>query len=785
MRQKGVNLPLLLRVTVLFVALSSPVFSAPLVNGDFEAGLAGWSSLWSRESGAGSLTLDSETVHGGKHAVRIEHRGERDWSFQAAERLPVETGDLFDLEAWVKIQSGGTTLCVSTWDKDGKVVEWLYAARSVRESADWKRLHTRFIVPPGVAAIQARLLGSGPSVLRADDFSLTKRSNINQSRRQNLLASLTVGNATLEITFDTAHATLAALDRRSGRTFPQKPFNSGIIVTDAKTAGNALHVSLFHTPSGLQLEATVRVEETLPEFTVTLEGKGELPAAIQFPAPFVSPPGDYLIVPLNEGISYPVDDKSVEPMRLVAYGGHGICMAFWGATDGERGQMAIIETPDDAAIRLDRIDGKLAIGPEWDAQRGQVGYARSLRYVFFDQGGHVAMAKRYRAYAQKAGLLKTLAEKQKEVPAVDRLVGAVNVWCWDADSTGIVKEMQAAGIERILWSNKQPPENLKALNAAGVLTSRYDIYQDVMDPAKFDLLPWLHPDWTTKAWPDDLVIDADGNWRHGWAIQAKDDQWYPCGVTCDLRAPGYARERIPAELATHPYLSRFIDTTTASPWVECYDPRHPMTRTDSRRARMELLRYVSQDNKLVTGCETGHDAAVPYLHYFEGMLSLGPYRVPDSGRAMARIWNDVPPDVAKFQLGHAYRLPLWELVYHDCVVAQWYWGDYNNKLPALWDKRDLFNVLYATPPMFMFDRKLWSASKARFVQSYQNTAPYVRAAGYSEMINHRFLTADRSVQQTTFANGMTVTVNFSDAPYAASAGTTLAAGGYRVTGLPK
>ncbi len=36
-----------------------------------------------------------------------------------------------------------------------------------------------------------------------------------------------------------------------------------------------------------------------------------------------------------------------------------------------------------------------------------------------------------------------------------------------------------------------------------------------------------------------------------------------------------------------------------------------------------------------------------------------------------------------------YRLLLWELVYHDCVVAQWYWGDYNNKLPAVWDRRDL------------------------------------------------------------------------------------------------
>ena len=146
-----------------------------------------------------------------------------------------------------------------------------------------------------------------------------------------------------------------------------------------------------------------------------------------------------------------------------------------------------------------------------------------------------------------------------------------------------------------------------------------------------------------------------------------------------------------------------------------------MTRTDSKKWKMELLRYMSEDNKLVTGCETGHDASVPFLHYFEGMMSLGPYRVPDAGRRMSEIWTNVPERVAKFQLGQNYRLPLWELVYHDCVVAQWYWGDYNNKLPALWDKRDLFNVLYGVPPMFMFTKALWEQNKARFVQSYQNT----------------------------------------------------------------
>ncbi len=72
----------------------------------------------------------------------------------------------------------------------------------------------------------------------------------------------------------------------------------------------------------------------------------------------------------------------------------------------------------------------------------------------------------------------------------------------------------------------------------------------------------------------------------------------PCGVICDRQALPYARERIPADLATHPYRARFIDTTTAAPWHECYDPNHPMTRTESRRWKMELLRYVCDQSHL-------------------------------------------------------------------------------------------------------------------------------------------------------------------------------------------
>jgi hypothetical protein len=595
---------------------------------------------------------------------------------------------------------------------------------------------------------------------------------------------LSVGNAAISVTVETDDGTMSVTDKRTGQTWRQKALVKGK-VTDASQTADGIEMT-WHQP-GLNLDVNIKLKPDAdkPEFTVELSAEGGLTSALSFPHPFVTEPGTYLVVPMNEGISYPVDDETIKPRWLIAYGGHGICMSFWGATDGQCGYMAIIETPDDASIYIRRTEGKLCIEPEWEPQKGNFGYTRKLRYVFFDKGGHVAICKRYRRYAQQIGNFKTLEEKRRENPNVDLLIGAVNVWCWEQDALTIVREMKSLGINRILWSNRKPPEVIKAMNEmGGILTSRYDIYQDLMDPQIVkDKLRGVHPDWTQAAWPDDIMLDAKGEPLQGWRVRGKDGQMYPCGVLCDKQALKYTEQRVPAELKTHPYRCRFIDTTTASPWRECYNPKHPMTRSDSRHWKMELLRYMSEQMKLVTGSETGHDAAVPYVHYFEGMLSLGPYRVPDAGRNMSRIWNEVPEQVAKFQLGHKYRLPLWELVYHDCVVAQWYWGDYNNKLPALWQKRDLFNILYGTAPMFMFDRSLWEQNKEHFAQSYKNICEVTRAVGYAEMTDHQFLTPDRDVQQTKFANGVIVTVNFGEKPYRLPDGKEIEPMSYHVSGL--
>jgi hypothetical protein len=770
---------------VLVLAAAAAPAQPLLPNGGFEEGLAGWGALWTRDAGAGSAAIDRRERHGGRQAVRVEHTGERDWSLGSSLTLAVQPGDVYDLSAWVRVQGrGSATLGVVTRDGGGTALAWAWGGRTVRATGGWVEVRSRFVVPPGVTTIWPRLIGDGPATIWCDDVVLARQEPLAVDR--DLPARLVIRNDALEATFRTRDAAFELRDLRGGRAWSQA--GSGLMVLRASAGGATMALRLLDPGTMREIAVEARLADAAPEMRLSLRASGEMHEPVAWPPPFASSPGDLLILPVNEGISYPVDDASLPAMRYHLYGGHGLCMPWYGATDGGgagAGWMALIETPDDAAVALPRRDGRLVLAPSWEPQKRAFGPDRVIRFVLVDRGGYVAMAKRYRAYARETGLLRTLAEKRRSVPAVDLLVGAVNVWCWERDAPALARELRGSGIERILWSAARPPDELAALNAMGVLTSRYDIYQDAMDPAQYPRLRWIQSDWTSDAWKnDDLLIGADGDWVRGWEVETKQGGRIPCGVLCDRQAVAYARRRIPAELATHPYRSRFIDTTTASPWRECWHPAHPMTRTESRGFKMDLLRYVSEECGLVTGSETGHDAAVPWVHYFEGMMSLGPYRVPDAGRDMARVLDEVPDRVATFQTGHRYRLPLWELVYHDCVVAQWYWGDYNNKLPALWDRRDLWNALYGTPPMFMLDRKSWQARHDRFVQSYRATAPVARATGYSEMVTHAWLTPDHAVQRTTFAGGIVVTVNFGESPFTLPDGRILAPLQRLVDGLP-
>jgi hypothetical protein len=343
-----------------------------IVNADFEQGLPGWHNFWSR-TGEGSAAIDTEKVHGGKQAVRVDHPGHKDWSLAQGKWLSVSPGQIYDLSGWVQVKGEGyAELGVILRDTADKVIDWSYGGQATHATDQWRLLRSRFLVPADVKSMQVRLIGYESATVWFDDARLESQGTVDAMRRTDLPRMLQKSNPLVEVSFDTADARLSLHDRRTGRRWDQWA-RSPSIVLDARTTDNGLTIGLLDPTTLLRIAATVRLEPDKPEVALEISASGEMGRAIDFPQPFAADRESLLIMPVNEGISYPAADESIEPAFYHLYGGHGLCMAWYGQTDGRQGLMTLVETPDDAAVRMLRRDGLLCLVPEWQAQKGQFG----------------------------------------------------------------------------------------------------------------------------------------------------------------------------------------------------------------------------------------------------------------------------------------------------------------------------------------------------------------------------------------------------------------------------
>ncbi|MDR1270421.1 MAG: hypothetical protein LBK82_12940, partial [Planctomycetaceae bacterium] len=476
-------------------------------------------NVWSRQAEAIKRSTDKPNDRNGKETIRIEHTGNEDWALSEGNRILVKPGEVFELAANLKSEGiGHVSISVTTRKKNGDVVEWTYGAKEIRGNVSWTPLRTKFMVPPDIETIEPRIVGSGQLTVWIDGFSAAKIESRNITFQD--AKPVKLDNRFLSVEFDSSAGIFSVTDKRTNRVWHPSSVAAKNFVVLPKQDSAASNLSntkftLLNTETLLEYDISVTLESDVPEMVLRLDGQGAMSGLISYPPAFTSKPGDRLIVPINEGIGYPVEEKDIRVGRLIAYGGHGICMAFWGHIDDATGagMTTIIETPDDASINMTRnpVDNTksneerlLQINAVWEPSFGEFRYQRVLRFVFFDKGGHVAVCKRYRDYAKKIGLFKPFTEKVKTNPNIDLLLGAVNIWYWDKDKIKLVTEMKELGFDRILWSGNGSVAEITELNKIEhVLTSRYDIYQDIMDPAQFDKV-WVHGDWTTEAWPHDI-----------------------------------------------------------------------------------------------------------------------------------------------------------------------------------------------------------------------------------------------------------------------------------------
>lgn len=730
----------------------------------------------------------------------LKHVGRQDWAVTLYPEIKVTPGDRFTYAANAERLDDGSVFHTSVVLRyaDGRI-EWGYA---LKDYSSVGRGTSSFLVPSGVKTVQPRFGGRGAFAGRVSGLEFRRAGRIDFP---DFPEFWTLGNERLEVRVHRDGGRFAVKDLKSGRDWATL---KNVSVPDVRAVGvrradNRIELDLFHFKTQCRYQASFTLDgaEVVAELKPPAVGDGtDIPASgINFPAPLAPAETDALVAPLSEGYRLPLNEVHPRVYNPSAWSS-ALCMPFFGIVDARdaAGWMAILETPNDARMGTFYDDNGRLLGatPCWEPSLGAFGYARRVRFVFFAEGGYVAMAKRYRAAAQKEGLVRTFREKVKRVPQLDVLVGAPNIWYFRNGSAPshleLAKELRAAGFERMLWSQTPSTEEAGKLVALGnVLASRYDVYRDVYRPEMFTMRGVKPPRpereicSNTSAWPDDVILTKAGDtnsWKKAWPITINGEKVHSAAM-CTLMKPKYLRRNLDIELKRAAYNCRFIDVTAACGWDQCWSDRHRMTRTQSRGAAEELLGLLGREYGLVAGSEQGIGALVPQCDYFEGMLSSWYARMPhgrpgglrgDIFREKTNVTEKELARVAKYGVDGAYRIPLFELVFHDCCCAHWYWYDYSNRPISFWLRRDLLNVLYGTSPMYIFDHRHWVEHRDEFIASYRRVAPIARRVGYSEMLDHRSLDPARKVQRTTFADGTTVVVNFGETPFTLPDGSVVA-----------
>lgn len=471
-----------------------------------------------------------------------------------------------------------------------------------------------------------------------------------------------------------------------------------------------------------------------------------------------------LVLPSQAGrwLRRPVPSSTRKVYRYLA----SLNMRWFGGLRGDSGWLAIV--PEGFADGGVQITGMNATAL-WLQSLGRWDYPRRLRYAFV-RGGYVELAKAYRAWAEGAGLVKTLEEKIEEKPEVRHLIGGPQI-CFFMGRPYRRERFTHYGFQ-IPAHVRDQPEGLQVfLTFRDVARIKEEIKALGMRRGIFSLHGWIqggydetHPD----VWPPDAAFGTVEELRE---LSSEKDPYFlllhdnyqdiyrqspsfPKG-TCKQRdgsplaggiwmggqcyilnseaALGYARRNWP-HFADIGLRAMYSDTISAELFKQSWEYGAEQTRQQDHDGKIELMKFFREQG-LILSSENGADFAVPYLH-----------TAPAGNHERAA----------------GETVPLWSLVFHDCIVSHLHLNVFSPDTPVN-DPRltSLLCAAWGYAPMFGgFSAQSWEAVKGGFAY-VPPLADLHEVIGLTPMVGHRMVTSDAAVEETTYANGQRVLVNFS------------------------
>ena len=396
----------------------------------------------------------------------------------------------------------------------------------------------------------------------------------------------------------------------------------------------------------------------------------------------------YTLVNEGQGLLLPNDWKTAVNAlsfqgRFLTAGGY---MPWFGQVKERHGYIAIVDTPWNAGAYVEHPAGGPGthIGVWWEPSLGRMDYRRCVTLSFLEDCDYNDLCRIYRIYAKETGKLVTLREKAARVPSVEKLYGCAFVHCgiktsvhplsdfYDqehpeknnhvtpfAKRARLIEDMKKRGVKKLYlhldgwaepgYDNRHPDylpacgeaggwEGMKQLadtvQSCGYLFGIHDQYRDYyLNAESFD--------------EDEAVRLPDGNipqhsrWAGG-----------PQSYLCATRALYYVKRNF-HEILSHGIRmdGAYLDVFTCNEGDECDNPRHRMSRRECYDYRKQCFDWLLSKGILPSSEEVSDWSmqSLVFCHYAPYHFMLQAPGTPRSGIAV----------------------PLFNLVYHDCVVEPW------------------------------------------------------------------------------------------------------------------
>ncbi|MFK3974409.1 glycoside hydrolase [Pseudomonas sp. NPDC087358] len=342
-------------------------------------------------------------------------------------------------------------------------------------------------------------------------------------------------------------------------------------------------------------------------------------------------------------------------------------------------------------------------------------------------------------------------------------------------SEALIRDLRAAGLSGLwlglgegweggLWH----PEAVRAAVRAGYLIAPYDSYQTALSAGE-------NPEWTTAHLGGDAhrycaVVLRDGTFKSGF--QQSGHYTDPHCVRPLLEA------RIEAIRGAAGFNSWFLDAYATAMVFDSYRRGATMTQAQNAAGNIDASRWVAETQEMVAGSEDGNALTAEGILFAHGMqtpvIGWGDPQLNQNSKSSSYMGSWYPPEQPgvffnavpikePYHTVHfdpTTRLPLYQSVFHGSIITTHHWLFDSLKLSNVRTQNELTQLLYNVPPLYHLSRATLHDRLQAMQRQDAFFKPLHERLGNQAMTRFDWLTEDRQVQRTTFADGTRLVANF-------------------------